>query len=298
MEFSTYSDAHLICRVRSGHNDAFDELYIRHRAAANRYAASHAANFSDAEDLAGEAFAAVFQHLLSGNGPDKFFLAYLRKIIWRLASVQNRAATRIKVTAQTEALDMPFFESDSLVEQFEANAVGKAFASLPERWRLVLWETDVKGLKPSEVSKTLNLKPNAVSSLVRRAREGLRQAYLQHHLTGVTNPSCEAHAAQIGAYLRDGLKRTSVESVQAHFEGCEGCSAAMLEIDEVQQAMPQLPDGSKARRRASNEGVTPDRGHARSLADEAYPILAVPSSSHKKRAPQQSGRERVQEFAA
>ena len=45
---------------------------------------------------------------------------------------------------------MPF--RDTAVEGFENAAAARAFASLPERWQLVLWHTEVEGQKPAEVA--------------------------------------------------------------------------------------------------------------------------------------------------
>ncbi|WP_053206085.1 sigma factor-like helix-turn-helix DNA-binding protein [Jiangella muralis] len=52
-----------------------------------------------------------------------------------------------------------------------------ALASLPARWRHVLWLVDVERYSPSELGSRLSMTPNAVSSLAARARKALRAAY-------------------------------------------------------------------------------------------------------------------------
>ena len=57
--------------------------------------------------------------------------------------------------------------------------IARAFASLPERWQAVLWHTEIEGARPADVAPLLGLTANGVAALAYRAREGLRQAYLQ-----------------------------------------------------------------------------------------------------------------------
>ena len=64
---------------------------------------------------------------------------------------------------------VPF--QDTAVEQFESGAAAKAFASLPERWQVVLWHLEVEGQKPADIAPLLGMSPNSVSALAYRARE-------------------------------------------------------------------------------------------------------------------------------
>jgi DNA-directed RNA polymerase specialized sigma24 family protein len=54
-----------------------------------------------------------------------------------------------------------------------------AFATLPERWRIVLWHLDVMNEPSTQVAPLLGMTPGGVETLAHRAREGLRKAYLQ-----------------------------------------------------------------------------------------------------------------------
>ena len=83
---------------------------------------------------------------------------------------------------------MPF--RDTAVEGFENSAAAAAFASLPERWQLVLWHTEVEGQKPAEVGELLGMSANSVSALAYRAREGLRQAFLNSHIAEIEDADC------------------------------------------------------------------------------------------------------------
>ena len=118
---------------------------------------------------------------------------------------------------------------------FESDAAARAFASLPERWQLVLWHTEVEGQRPAEVAPLLGLTANAVSQLAHRAREGLRQAFVSMHVHDAGEPrsACQATRANLGAYIRAGLSSREAARVSAHLECCRPCTAIYLELVEV-----------------------------------------------------------------
>ncbi len=92
-------------------------------------------------------------------------------------------------------------------------------------------------MKPKTASSMLGLSPNGVSSLVLRAREGLRQAYLQSHISTSVGKGCQEYSSQLGAYARQGLSARSERKVRAHLDGCPKCTAMLLDLGDVQSAM-------------------------------------------------------------
>ncbi len=123
---------------------------------------------------------------------------------------------------------------------FESGAAAKAFASLPERWQAVLWHTEVEGEKPAAIAPLLGLTANGVSALAYRAREGLRQAYLQQHLADVAGDRCRWTTERLGAYVRGGLTKRENKNVREHLDDCAKCTAVYLELVEVNSALPAL----------------------------------------------------------
>lgn len=236
------SDAMLIERVRLGDGSAFDVLYRRHVAVAERWAAGQVDNPSDIEDVVAESFSAVLQHLLGRKGPDAFFRAYLFAVVRRNAHTQNRFASRTLATSEVQVLDWEVRDPDTVMEQFESSALAKAFQSLPTRWQNAIWYVDVEGLKPAAVSGILELSPNAVSTLVLRAREGLRTAYLQAHVGATIATACGIFTKRLGAYARNALKRTAQDQMRSHLETCSRCTAILLELLDVRS----LADGKYA----------------------------------------------------
>ena len=226
------SDAELISRVRGGDVAAYGELFSRHVDAAKRLS-RQLVRGPDADDLVSEAFAKVLTVLQGGGGPDVAFRAYLLTSVRRLHVDRIRSGARLQTSDDMEAFDpgVPF--QDTAVEAFESGAAAKAFASLPERWQLVLWHLEVEGQKPADVAPLLGMSPNSVSALAYRAREGLRQAFLTMHLNDTSETDCRWVNEHLGAYVRNGLAKRESTKVQAHLDECRRCTAMYLELTEV-----------------------------------------------------------------
>lgn len=225
-------DADLIAAVRAGDTDAYGTLFDRHRHAALRLA-RQITNPTDADDLVAEAFTKVLSVLEAGGGPDESFRAYLLTSVRRLNIDAARRAARVTPTDDDAALDQAVAFVDPAAMAFESGAAARAFSSLPERWQLVLWHLDVEGETPTVVAPLLGLSPNSVSALAYRAREGLRQAYLQQHLAQRTDEACRSTLSRLGAHVRHGLSARAATQVEAHLDECARCAGLYLELRDV-----------------------------------------------------------------
>ena len=226
------SDPELIAAVRAGDAEAYGVLFERHRPAALALA-RQIAGPSDADDLVSDAFIKLLRVLQGGGGPDVAFRAYLLTAVRRLHIDRIRSASRVTPSDNLEQFDPGTPFADSAVDKFENAAAAKAFASLPERWQLVLWHLEVEGQKPAEVAPLLGMSPNSVSALAYRAREGLRQAYLQMHLADTAAEECRWVTERLGAYVRKGLSKRDAAKVEEHLDDCRKCTAVYLELTEV-----------------------------------------------------------------
>ena len=226
------SDAELISRVRGGDVAAYGDLFSRHKDAANRLA-RQLVRGPDSDDLVAEGFAKVLSVLQGGGGPDVAFRAYLLTAVRRLHVDRVRSGQRLQTTDDMTPFDpgVPF--QDTAVAGFESGAAAKAFASLPERWQLVLWHLEVEGQKPADIAPLLGMSANSVSALAYRAREGLRQAFLTMHIADLTETDCRWVNEHLGAFIRKGLSKRDAGKVQAHLDECRRCTAMYLELTEV-----------------------------------------------------------------
>ncbi|MEQ1699784.1 MAG: sigma-70 family RNA polymerase sigma factor, partial [Ilumatobacteraceae bacterium] len=229
------SDAELIAGARKGDPEAYGELYRRHVDSARAAARALTRSRSDADDVTSEAFARVLRALQGGGGPDVSFRPYL------VTAVRNVFYDKVRRNREEPTEDMSDEVNVALLDaansQEEGAFAATAFASLPERWQLVLWHTEVEGRSVSEVAPLLGLAPNAVAALAYRAREGLRQAYLQAHLRDQNTADCRECAANLGAYVRDGLSARDRRRVDAHLDGCASCTALVAELTDTNNTL-------------------------------------------------------------
>ena len=130
---------------------------------------------------------------------------------------------------------VPF--TDTAVAGFEGGAAAKAFASLPERWQLVLWHLEVENQKPADIAALLGMSANSVSALAYRAREGLRQAFLNMHSGDLVSDDCRETNELMGGYVRNALSRRDAAKVEDHLDHCRRCTAVYLELAEVNSSL-------------------------------------------------------------
>lgn len=237
------SDAELIEAVRKGTVSAYGALYERHVASAYNLARQLSRSPAEADDLVSEAFAKVLDTLRGGRGPDSAFRAYLLTALRHTAYDKTRREKKLELSddvstvsgVSMEAVSQEF--DDTAVKGLERSLAAQAFARLPERWQAVLWHTEIEGQSPAEVAPILGLTANGVSALAYRAREGLRQAYLQVHLAETTDRHCRAAAERLGAWTRGGLAKREKAQVEAHLDTCDRCRALAAELADVNGAM-------------------------------------------------------------
>jgi RNA polymerase sigma factor (sigma-70 family) len=226
------SDEELILQARAGDRGAFAELWLRHARSGLRVARQFTSSV-DADDLVAEAYTRIYQKVLSGGGPDGGFRPYLYTTIRNLASRWGQSNKDVQVDDLAEFED-PAFSDDSVLVALDRTLTVRAFRTLPERWQSVLWYTEVEGMDPHEVAPILGMSANGVAALAYRAREGLRKAWLQAHISDATaQGDCRWAITRLGDYARRGLTDRERTRVELHLRGCAKCSIIAEEVDEV-----------------------------------------------------------------
>ncbi len=250
------SDAQLIQRMRSGDDLAYEELFRRHSGSVRRYARTCCRDAHTADDLTAEVFARTLQAVRGGKGPDEAVRAYLMTAVRHVAAAWTRTAKRehlvddfavfaAQASRSSELSDVDTLELGAEVmamHEAEQSMAMQAFRSLPERWQAVLWHTTVEEESPSEIAPLFGLTANATAVLASRAREGLKQAYLQAHVSRslTSGGDCARHADRLGAYARGGLRTRAERGLRKHLDECAKCRVAAGELAHVNAGIPAL----------------------------------------------------------
>ncbi|MFD7515290.1 sigma-70 family RNA polymerase sigma factor [Streptomyces niveus] len=250
------SDAELIQRMRAGDDGAYEELYRRHSAAVLRYARTCCRDGHTADDLTAEVFARTLQAVRGGAGPEQAVRAYLLTTVRRVAAAWTKTAKReqlvedFAVFAADSARAAEVSDDETLdlgadvraMHEAERSLAVRAFRSLPERWQAVLWHTTVEEESPSAIAPLFGLTANATAVLASRAREGLKQAYLQAHVnTAVaTAGDCAQYADRLGAYARGGLRIRAERGLRKHLDECAKCRLVAGELAHVNAGIPAV----------------------------------------------------------
>ena len=233
IDLSEVDDLELTSRAREGEDRAVVELWTRHYPAALATARRVARQPRDAEELAADAFSGMLAALRSGGGPTGSVRAYL------LTSVRNGVTTRARranaadvltdeTTVLENAADVP---ADPVAAAGELSLMREAFAALPTRWQHVLWRTAVDHESNITVGEELGLSANAVAALARRARQGLRAAYVQVHVSrGAVDPGCVPYIGGLAALL---TTPDSTSETALHVRGCARCTERLAELRRV-----------------------------------------------------------------
>ncbi|WP_158564190.1 RNA polymerase sigma factor [Jiangella anatolica] len=170
----------LLDRAHDGDDHAFGLLYERTAPMAHRAAQHIVRDRHAADDLVQETFCLVLNAVRAGRGPRSSFPGYVLSTVKRLAYRHSSARGRVVAIQDPAAWDALLGRPlDGSGAAGDASRVATALASLPARWRHVLWLVDVERYSPAELGSRMSMTPNAVSSLAARARKALRAAYLE-----------------------------------------------------------------------------------------------------------------------
>lgn len=170
-------------RVQTGDEAAFEQLVIAYQSTAFAMLRRILGPRGSVEDLAQEAFLRVWR------GRDRFrpegrFTTYLYRITY------NLALNRIRDGARKPLRSLPLDQEGRPIEPLDAAAgpgmeppdrevwadrIGSALQAIPENQRAALVFQHYDGLDLAEIGSILGVSPQAVKSLLHRARERLRE---------------------------------------------------------------------------------------------------------------------------
>ncbi|MFJ6530949.1 sigma-70 family RNA polymerase sigma factor [Microbacterium sp. NPDC091662] len=224
---SAWPDDELVNALRAGDDAAYEHLWLRHVGAAVRVARRWAP--TQADDLVSEAFLTVYEQIRHrGAGPTEAFRGYLFAVIRNIAARWYREGSRL---IQDPDVDL-IVEDDALQELERADdraMLLHAFQELPSRWQRILWLTDVENAARPMIAGELGIPPNAVSSLHRRARHGLRLRWLEQHIpTDLRGDPAHIADDLPRAILRGSLPLSA--RLTRHLATCSRCHAVERDL--------------------------------------------------------------------
>ena len=174
----------LVAKAKSGHGDAFGELYKRHHLRTYRAALHILRNQQDAEDAVQRAFQYAFEKL-EGLGGDSTFSTWLTRIVVSEALILLRQRrTRAPLHENSvdgsqgdgglEIADGRPTPEEILCESERHATLRQAIAQLRENLRVVVLHRELQGLTNAETARRLGLTVSAVKARAFHARRFLR----------------------------------------------------------------------------------------------------------------------------
>ncbi|QKS18856.1 sigma-70 family RNA polymerase sigma factor [Curtobacterium sp. Csp1] len=225
------SDQDLLTAIRNGDRDAYTQLWERH-AAAIRKAATFFTTY-DADDITAETFTRILRSIDRGHGPTTAFRSYALVTAKNIAAEWGRSHREVALehVGDKEDPSLSAFTDDSTEDR---SLAVRAFQALPDRWQEILWYSEVERMQPAQIAPLLGMKPNAVAALAVRAREGLRQEWIQAHLQSDHVPDEHKWVIEkAGKYARNKLTPAMRRSIDAHLDACPNCRLAYDEVDHA-----------------------------------------------------------------
>lgn len=178
-------DLALIERVQRGEKRAFDLLVTRYQHRIIAVVSRYVQDWSDAQDIAQDAFIRAYRALANFRGDSQFY-TWLYKIAVNTAKNWLVAQGRRPPTDDIDATDAVQYEGGSrlrdtdtpeheLLRQEIERTVSTTVKALPEELRMAFTLREVDGLSYEEISETMSCPIGTVRSRIFRARDAIDQ---------------------------------------------------------------------------------------------------------------------------
>jgi RNA polymerase sigma factor (sigma-70 family) len=222
--------------------DEYAALYQEHNARLVAYARSLTGNQAVAEDLAAEAHFRVWRRLSEGHAVDNPS-AYLTTTVRNLAAGLGRA--RREIAGDLDEIPQDAERSETAAADPEQRAshvdlISRLLKELPERWAKALWYAEVEDLPMEAVGARIGASAGTTAVVLTRARERLRQAFLQSQSGAAADEACEPYWKQMPAIVRATASARRTKTVLEHCDECADCRARMLVLTEANTRLPVL----------------------------------------------------------
>lgn len=172
------ADDKLIIRIAAGDKRSFAAFLTRHLASVVKFANRYTRNRADAEDIAQDTFARIWQHAADWQPRGLSPRAWMYRISYNLC-IDFLRKQRPQTSA--EIIEFPTGPGDDPEYQYVSaqhhEQVQQALATLPERQLTALTLCVWQGLSNKEAAACMGVKVDALESLLARARRALKQQF-------------------------------------------------------------------------------------------------------------------------
>jgi len=181
-------DIALMLKVRSGDENAFEELIERHQSAVIGTVAKMLGNASEAEDIAQQVFIRLWKSAPRYK-PKAKFTTFLFTITRNLVFNESRRKSRKKEFSMEEREDDFHLQTkdsqgaspdQELLQQELRQAIDQSIAKLPEKQRLAVILRRYEDMPYEEIGGIVGLSVSATKSQLFRARQTLRDELQQY----------------------------------------------------------------------------------------------------------------------
>jgi RNA polymerase sigma-70 factor (ECF subfamily) len=183
------SDLDLVRRIKSGDEDAFEQMVDRYHARVYSLSYGVLRNAEDAEEATQDTFLTLYRKIGTFDESKKFFSWFYRVA---LNQAYSRARRRRPATTTLFEEYLPKFSADGHIASPEfpdwsasiedgaiarelATRAGEFIAELPPAYRDVIWMYDVEQMSTADIAETLEISIPAFKSRLHRARLYVRQ---------------------------------------------------------------------------------------------------------------------------
>lgn len=174
------TDENLIAQIAGGNTQALGCIAERYQDRVLSLAYRNTRNWTDAEDIAQEAFIRVFKAAKCYKGQANF-KTWLYRIVVNLCMDHHRKKKN-NVSLESVTTDFASGTAPDRLETSETAAVvQKAVSALPERQRITLILHRYENLTHAEISASTGWSQSAVESLLVRAYGNLRETLKKYN---------------------------------------------------------------------------------------------------------------------
>jgi RNA polymerase sigma-70 factor (ECF subfamily) len=169
------SDEQLMIAVSKGNVEAFEQIVVRYQRLAWRIAYRYIGNYSDAEEIAQEAFLKILDSAKSYR-PSAKFSTYLYKVVANMCldhSRKKRPQLADEFPVDKELTETPY---SNLQIQERNQAIQLAVESLPARQRLAIILRYYENLSYDQIAAAMDTSVKATERLLARARKKLERS--------------------------------------------------------------------------------------------------------------------------